>query len=413
MSWAGTDGEGHSRGLLAGLRVVELAGSVSVAHCGRLLADHGAQVIVVEGARPLALRSRGPHAGRASEVGDSALFATLSCSKQGMALDYRTEAGRDLLRRLVERADVVVHGLAPAEAAAAGLALDQLADDHQLTCVAITPFGQTGPYRDYLGDDLICCAAGNISFGIGARAGRPLKLPLSLASYEAGAMGFLAVMSAGVGRANQALDGPALVDVSTVDVLASLFSTGITAYPYRGVVGRRNGNHGTALYPDVFLPCADGFVGIVCNQLQQWIRLLDLMGNPSWVENPRYRDRRRMTEEYPEEVDALLVPWLTERTREEIFDLCRARDVPVAPSYTIAELLAHPHLVDRAAFREFEVAGGEQVLVPGWPAVFSSIETVPWRRGPRFGEHTEQILTDLLGVSESEQEVLYAAQVVS
>ena len=306
---------GAQEGVLSGLRVIELTGSVSVAHCGRLLADHGAEVIAVEGTRPSPLRSHGPHAEPGPEVGDSALFASLSCSKRGIALDYGTPAGRELLGRLVGQADVVVHGLRPSQAAAAGLALDDLGEDQALTCVAITPFGQTGPYQDYLGDDLICCAAGNISFGIGARAGRPLKLPLSLASYEAGAMGFLAVMSAVVGRARRALDGPVQADVSVVDVLASLFSTGITAYPYRGITGRRNGNHGTALYPDVFLPCADGYVGIVCNQLQQWIRFLDLMGNPTWVENPRYRDRRRMTEEYPEEVDALLVPWLAERTR--------------------------------------------------------------------------------------------------
>jgi crotonobetainyl-CoA:carnitine CoA-transferase CaiB-like acyl-CoA transferase len=220
-------------------------------------------------------------------------------------------------------------------------------------------------------------------------------------------------MGSAVGRASGTVDGPALVDVATVDVLATLFSTGITAYPYRGVVGHRNGNHGLALYPDVFLPCADGYVGIVCNQLKQWIRFLDLMGSPSWVENPRYRDRRRMTEEYPEEVDKLLLPWLAERTREEIFEMCRAADVPVAPSYTIGELLTHPHLVDRAAFCELDLGTGQRVLLPGWPAAFSSIETVPWRRGPRFGEHTEQVLADLLGVSDSEQEVLYATAVVS
>jgi CoA:oxalate CoA-transferase len=407
------ESEGSSLGMLGGLRVVELTGSVSVAHCGRLLADHGADVVAVEGTRPAMLRTRGPYPRRASGAEDSALYATLSCTKRGMALDYQAPAGRELLRRLVAQADVVVHSLGPAQAEAIGLSLVQLPDDRQVTCVAITPFGQTGPYRDYLADDLICCAAGNISFGIGAKDGRPLKLPLSLASYEAGAVGFLAVMSSVVGRANRTVDGPALADVAAVDVLASLFSTGITAYPYRGVSGHRNGNHGLALYPDVFLPCADGFVGIVCNQLQQWIRFLDLIGNPSWVENPRYRDRRRMTEEYPEEVDALLVPWLAERTREEIFDLCRARDVPVAPCYTIGELLSHPHLIDRAAFREFELADGDTVLLPRWPAVFSSIKTVPWRRSPRFGEHTGQILAELLGVSESEQEVLYAAQVVS
>src|ERR1700742_4627382 len=176
MTWSASEESGP--GMLAGLRVVELAGSASAAHCGRLLADHGAEVIVVEGTRASALRSRGPHSRTTPEVGDSALFASLSCSKLGIALDYRAAAGRELLQRLIGLADVVVHSLSPAEAETVGLSLDQLPDDQQITCVAMTPFGQTGPYQGYAADDLVCCAEANISCGTGAKTGPPLKLPL-------------------------------------------------------------------------------------------------------------------------------------------------------------------------------------------------------------------------------------------
>lgn len=413
MSTNGSHGVVTGSGVLNGTRVIELTTSIAVAHCGRLFADHGADVISVEGISGGALRVVGPHSRSGMSVSTSAFYETLSFSKRSIALDYFSPFGRDLLQRLLATADVVVHGWRPSELQAAGLGGEHKVGIGPGTTVSITPFGQTGPYSEYLADDLVCCAAGNVAFGIGAKDGRPLKFPLSLASYEAGAMGFLGGISDVVGRVRTTHKGPTLVDVAIVDVLSSMFSTGITAYPYRGVSGRRNGNHGAALYPDVFLPCADGYVGIVCNQLQQWIRFLDLLGSPEWVENPRYRDRRRMTEDYPEEVDALLVPWLKERTREEIFRICRERDVPVAPSYTIPELLVHPHLVDRAAFREFRLFDGETILLPGWPAVFSDIEVMPWRRSPRYGEHTDEILGEELGVSAEQRSLLYATAVIS
>jgi CoA:oxalate CoA-transferase len=404
---------GRESGVLAGLRVIELADTVAVAHCGRLFADHGADVITVE-SKPARVRRAGNQTSGGENSQDSGLYMCLSACKRGVALDYESERGRALLARLVGMADVVIHGWTETKAAAVGLDRAALAEHAGLVCVAITPFGQQGPWAAYDGDDLICCAAGNISFGIGARAGRPLQFPLTLASHEAGAMAFVAAMAAVVGnaRANQR-DALVSIDVATTDVLASMFSTGITAYPYRGVVGRRNGNHGLALYPDVFLPCADGYVGVVCNQLQQWIRLLALMGDPDWVENPRYRDRRRMTEEYPEEVDELLKPWFEERSREEIFALCREHDIPVAPAYSVAELLVHPHLVEREAFRTVEVDDGVTVALPRWPAVFSSLMPVPWRRAPRYGEHTDEVLSETLALTGEERQQLRGEAVIA
>jgi formyl-CoA transferase len=343
-----------------------------------------------------------------------ALRTVTERGKRSVAIDLSTVAGRAALLDVARRADVFVHSLRPVELTELGLA-DALAgpDFDDVVTVSITGFGAVGPYRNHAWSDLVCCAAGNISFGIGAKDGPPLKLPLSLAGYEAGATAFLAAMAALCGRPAEAgVPAGADIDVAVTDVLAGMFSTGVTAFPYRGVSGRRNGNHGIALYPDVFLPCRDGYIGLVCNQLPQWLRFLDLTGNPAWTEQPRYRDRRRMTEEYPEEVDAFLVPWLAEHTREEIFQLCRERHVPVAPAYTVGELLANQHLLDRAAFTDVEVAD-RTVRVPAPPFVFSTILPQRWVRAPRTGEDTFDVLTGIAGMTTDRVASLYASGAVA
>lgn len=391
-------------GPLADLTVVQLAGDRSAEHCGRLFADYGAAVISVE--QPAV------PAPRLSEV-DDAVRVAADRGKRSIAIDLTTPTGCGVLVDVVGQADVFVHSLRPAELAELGLDT-ALAGLGGLVTVSITGFGAVGPYRNHVWSDLVCCAAGNISFGIGARDGAPLKLPLSLASCEAGATGFLAAMAALCGTPGEDGVRPgADIDVAITDVLACMFSTGVTAFPYRGVAGRRNGNHGIALYPDVFLPCKDGFVGLVCNQLAMWLRFLELIGSPTWTDEPRYRDRRRMTEEYPEEVDAHLVPWLAERTREEIFALCRERHIPVAPAYTVGELLANQHLLDRAAFTELPLGGRSDVRVPAPPFVFSTLLPSRWVSAPRTGEHTFDVLTGVAGMSTDRVAGLYASGAVA
>jgi crotonobetainyl-CoA:carnitine CoA-transferase CaiB-like acyl-CoA transferase len=196
-----------------------------------------------------------------------------------------------------------------------------------------------------------------------------------------------------------------------VEVLATLFSTAITTYTYRGVTGIRNGNRGGFLYPDVFLPCKDGHVGLVCNQLQQWIRFLELMGMPEWTQDPRYRDRRKMTEDYPDEVDALMGPWMTERTRDELFAMCREKHIPLAPAYDVQELLDNAHLAERQAFQTVETGVGP-LRFPAPPYKMS--ETQPWlhTRAPRLGEHNVEIFCERLGRDREELGRLASAGVI-
>ena len=146
------------------------------------------------------------------------------------------------------------------------------------------------------------------------------------------------------------------VDISETDVLAILLAGyGIPTYIYRGVTGIRAGRHmSLGLYPNAVFECQDGFVCIDCPQLGQWNRLLEVMGNPPWVNEPRYRDRRQITEEYPHEVDALMAAWLMARGKATIFEDTQGQRIPAGPVNTIKDVVEDAHLRDRQYFVSVE-----------------------------------------------------------
>ena len=149
---------------------------------------------------------------------------------------------------------------------------------------------------NYQGADITACAAGGVSVGTGFPDRPPLTLPLALGAHFASVAASAAILLATFGR--DVTGRGQFVDVSETDVLAILLAGyGIPTYIYRGVTGIRAGRHmSLGLYPNAVFECQDGFVCIDCPQLAQWNRLLEVMGNPPWVNEPRYRDRRQITE---------------------------------------------------------------------------------------------------------------------
>jgi crotonobetainyl-CoA:carnitine CoA-transferase CaiB-like acyl-CoA transferase len=308
-------------GPLTQLRIIEYSTSIAAAACGKMLADLGAAVVKVEPPRTGdPARHHGPFPDDLPDPERSGLFLSLNTNKRGVTLDPALPTGRDLLHGLLAEADVFLHNWSPAEAAALGLDDEHLRQPHpQLIVGAITPYGSSGPYANYKGADITACAAGGVSIGTGFADRPPLTLPLSLGAHFASVAATAAILLATFGR--DVTGRGQFVDVSETDTLAILLAGyGIPTYIYRGVTGIRAGRHmSLGLYPNAVFECQDGFVCIDCPQLAQWNRLLELMGNPSWAHEPRYRDRRQITEQYPREVDARMVPWLMERHKATIF----------------------------------------------------------------------------------------------
>ena len=224
---------------LDGVRVLELGGYVSAPHCGKLLADYGADVIKIEppGGGDEA-RRMGPFAGDDPHPEKSVPFLYLNTNKRGVTLDIDTAAGAGLLDRLVETADVLVENHPP-DARPSCLETESLQRRHlHLIVTSITPFGQTGPYRDFAATDIVTTAISGLMYHSGNSDQEPLRNALNQSFYVAGINAAVATSAAlfqrmftGRGQA---------IDVSTVECLASHLVQAVPYYSYMGAIkGRR------------------------------------------------------------------------------------------------------------------------------------------------------------------------------
>lgn len=399
---------------LQGLKVIEFGEYIAAPYCGKLLADLGADVVKVE--RPPfgdVSRRHGPFPGDRPHPEHSGLYLYLNTNKRGITLDPSTPTGRDLLLRLVEDADVLVDGYLPRQAEAWGLDYARVEKvNPRLVMASITPYGHTGPYRDFTGRDINCSALAGVSNGNGDPAREPLVFGLSQCDFQGGINAMGAIMAALIARES---DGKGQhIDIAIAEVMAALhMGSNIPTYIYRGIVANRAGRHGGAgRYPRTLLPCKDGYFALSAIQLGEWIRFVELMGTPEWSKNPRYRDRRAMAEEYPEEVDALVSQWTRQYTKNEIFPMCQDRHIPCAPVRTADENLAEPHLRARGYFVEGRTPAGRVFEMPGPNVRYA---TTPWalvRQAPRLGEHNADIFCDRLGLGRDDLVTLRRAGVI-
>jgi CoA:oxalate CoA-transferase len=401
-------------GPLTALRIIEYSTSTAAAAGGKILADLGAEVIKVEPPRTGdPARYHGPFPNDLPDPERSGLFLSLNANKQGITLDPAQPTGRELLHRLLTEADVFVHNWSPSQAETLGLAHDALLQRHaHLIVTAVTPYGSAGPYANHQGADITACAAGGVSVGTGFPDRSPLTLPLELGAHFASVAAAAATLFATFGR--DVTGRGQFVDVSETDVLAILLAGyGIPTYIYRGVTGMRAGRHmSLGLYPNAVFECQDGFVCLDCPQLAQWNRLLGVMGNPPWVNEPRYRDRRQVTEQYPQEVDALMAPWLMARDKATIFAQTQAQRIPAGPVNTMQDVVEDGHLGDRQYFVKVERDDTGPLTYPGAPYRFGQ---TPWTMrcpAPRLGEHNEKVYGGRLGVSRAELLFLWQTGII-
>jgi crotonobetainyl-CoA:carnitine CoA-transferase CaiB-like acyl-CoA transferase len=203
------------------------------------------------------------------------------------------------------------------------------------------------------------------------------------------------------------------VDISSAESLNNYVNGHDTiTYVDTGFVPRRRGHRVALLYPYTTLPCKDGYFGLIIANQHHWERFVELMGSPEWSKLPRYQDRLAMGSEYPDEVDALIVPWLRRYTKKELWAMCRARGIPFHPLQTIDEVMEWEQLKARAYWQRVRDDAGRDWTLPG--PLFKMSRTPPraFRPAPRLGEHTRDVLQGLLGMSGDDVEQLSTAGVI-
>lgn len=389
---------------MQGLRVVEWGDLISAPYCTKLLAEFGAQVDKVEPPQGDSARRHGPFPGDQADPESSGLFVYLNAGKRSVVADPATEEGLALFHALLPQADVFVSNQPLALRRSLGL------DDASLRArypglinVAISVFGDTGPAAEAPAQTIDAYAASGTAWVIGDPAREPLIVPLLQADYQAGAHAASATAVALLARARARKSGGTwegeTIDIASADILAAAAGTNAQIYLYYGLqkwarAGRRAFASGGP-YPYVILPCKDGAVCLIGRARQEWERLVLAMGEPAWTREPRYQDLQAMGRDYPDEVDALITPWLAQRTRAELLQLAETHGFPLGPLRTMGEVVASPQFLHREFLRAVPHEKLGQVTVPGVPWRTVGRAVAPSRSAPKLDQHRRQILDEL------------------
>jgi crotonobetainyl-CoA:carnitine CoA-transferase CaiB-like acyl-CoA transferase len=390
---------------LAGLKVVELGSLISAPYATKLMADLGAEVIKVEEPRLGDLSRRyGPFPEDLPGLERSGVYQYLNANKLGLTADLSTATGRDLVHSLVREADVLVENLQPADVEAWGLDYPTLEKiNPRLVVTSITPFGWTGPYRDYKGDDLLGWHASGAGHHF---IGDPEREPLRPAFYHADHWAAVCAATATLLALHirDVIDEGQHVDISVADVFVVLVMGYQlpTLFHDRGETSVRIGTTVRQMAPAGMMPCKDGYVYIMALEDHQWAGLKVAMGNPEWAEEPLFNVPAWERAGLADQVYALMEDWLMSHTKQEIFALCQQNRVPATAVLTTEELVLHPHLNARNFWIDLPTAEMGTLKVPGSPYEFTRTPWALTRRAPTLGEHNAEIYLSRLGFSPEE-----------
>ena len=394
--------------LLQGLRVVELGESVSAPYCSKLLADMGAEVVMIE--RPgMGDRTReyGPFLNDQPHHERSGLFLYLNSNKQGVTLDLETPTGREILGELLAKSQVFVHNLHPIEMDRLGVSYESLrTHNDQLVMASITPFGLTGPYRNYKAYDINLAAAGGICEGLGS----PDREPLTFGTPE---VGYFAAMAAASSIVIALLAGGGQhIDIAEVESMAGIYNGPealMAVYQWR--MTRRTGHHALDFpYPNCILRCKDGYIFVGSPEGRQWRTLLEVMGGPEWAKEERFRNRTRMNNEYADEVDGYMEEWLLQHTKAELLALALEHRIPLAPVRDFGEVRNDESLADQ--FVAIDRPDTGPVSFAGPPYRLSGQDAVQPNPAPLLGQHNAEVYCDGLGYTKEELVKLYQTGII-
>jgi crotonobetainyl-CoA:carnitine CoA-transferase CaiB-like acyl-CoA transferase len=375
---------------LQGLKVLELARVLAGPWIGQTLADLGADVVKVESPEGDDTRRWGPPFVRGSDgqAGDAAYFHCCNRGKRSVVADFRTPEGRQLVRDLAARADVLVENFKVGGLATFGLDYASLhALNPRLVYCSVTGFGQTGPYAARAGYDLIIQGMGGIMDITGERDGPPQKIGVALADIITGLYGVVAIQSAlsqreRTGRGMQ-------IDMALLDTMVGILANQGLNYLVSGIAPQRLGNAHPNIVPYQTFDALDGALCVAVGNDEQFRRLCTELGTTQIAADPRFATNKARVA-HREVLVPLLAAAIRHRHRDELLAALELKEVPAGPVNSLAEVFADPQVVARGMRIDFD-----QIPSIRTPIVFSDAQLSLSRPAPRLGEHTAQVLREL------------------
>lgn len=380
---------------LEGVRVLELGNMVSAAYAAKLMADLGAEVIKVEEPLGDLARRRGPFPGATPHPEKSGLFLALNTNKRGVTLDLRQPEGQDHLRRLLAQADILIHNYPPARMAELGIDYETFrADNPCLVMCSITPFGLTGPYKDYRAYEITQAHGGGWAWLSPGALDQPGLSPLKAFGHQADFQGALAAATVTLAACYKALETGVgeHIDLSVQEYVASFLEQNFVYYTYMGRVASRLGRR--LLYPWGIYEAEDGLIFLVNAEPSQWDRLVELMGNPEWASWEIFQDPFMRAENW-DVLKPYLDEWIKGWKVDALWRAGQERRICFAPVFTMPQLLKQEQLRARRFFVEVTHPQAGTLTYLGAPYQLHE----PWwkirRPAPLLGEHNDEVKVSL------------------
>jgi CoA:oxalate CoA-transferase len=383
---------------LEGVTVLDLGQIYLGPYAGLLLAKAGANVIKVEPPAGEPGRNRGS-AGK----GGLLPVAMLNSNKRGVTLNLKTERGRQLLKEMVKRSDILLENFAPGAMDSLGVSFSVL---HQINPRLIyasgSGYGLSGPDRDRLAMDVTVQASSGVMSVTGFPDGPPIKAGIAVADFLGGIHLYAAILTAlferertGIGR---------LVEVSMQEAIYPTLASNLgMKYNLDGKMPPRAGNRhgGLSIAPYNVYPAKDGHVAVACVVETHWPQLLEAMGREDLKGDPRFASNAKRVENMAE-TDAVVESWTRSLNKREIIEITKRHRIPSAAVRDLVEVMEDPHMHERGMLEWIEHPELGHIVVPTTPLRLHGAPKIPTSPSPALGEHNHEIYGGWLGLSDAE-----------
>lgn len=391
---------------LHGVRVLDLSRVLAGPYCTMVLGDLGAEVIKVEPPEGDETRAWGPP----FAAGESAYYLCINRNKRGMVVNLKTDEGHGLLRELALKSDVLIENFRPGTLARYGLDYDMLRSDHpRLVYCSISGFGQTGPLRDRPGYDFMIQAMGGVMSVTGDPEGEPMKVGVAAADLFAGQNAIIAILAA-LGARERTGEGQ-YIDIALFDSQLGWLANVASSFLISRDLPKRYGNAHPNIVPYQVFAASDGWFALAVGNDKQFAHLCELVGRPELGSDERFATNAVRVNNR-EELIALLKSIFSLRSVDEWLSMLEAAGIPCGSINTLDKVFAGPQVAAREMLVTMEHPTIGDLPLVGSPLSFSGTPVEYKLPPPLLGQHTREILREILGYSEEEIESLKANGVI-
>jgi formyl-CoA transferase len=399
---------------LQGIRILDLTRAMAGPFCTMMLGDLGADVIKVE--RPgRGDESRGwgpPFVGKpyGPYPGESAYFLSANRNKRGITVNLKSQEGVRIIRELAVKADALVENFRTGVLDGMGLGYEQLRTVNPgLVYCSISGYGRTGPYADRPGYDFVIQAEGGFMGITGPEEGPPSRVGVPIIDITAGMFSSTAILAAL--RVRDLTGEGQLVDLSLLDTQVALLANVASNYLVGGQEPRRLGNCHPSITPYEAFRARDRWFALAAANERQWAILCDVIGQTGLRDDPRFADNNARVANREALRKALDAAFVSRNADEWLVEFRRA-GLPCGPINSIPEVFAHPQTDARGLVADVEHGSAGRVQFPGFPYKLSETPASVRIPPPMLGQHTEEVLTQLLDYSPTEVAALRKREVI-